>query len=66
MKTRNYSEYEVVDQLNKKADIRITGSTIQILYGNASKGDVGIKSKGKIDFLIHYCGYRKTYVKKFY
>jgi hypothetical protein len=62
---RNYSEASVVDQLDRKADIRIQGKDIQIQYGESSRGDVGIKAKGKIDFLVNYCGYHKREVKKF-
>lgn len=66
MKTnKNYKEYDVVAQLSKKSDISINGRIIQILSGKGAKGDIGIKSRGKIDFLIHYCGYMKTNVTKF-
>lgn len=61
--TKNYSEDQVVQQLNKKADIRIVGKQIQEL--KEGKGDVGNGSKGKIDFLIKYCGYIHMFVKDF-
>lgn len=64
-KTRNYNEYEVVMKLQKKHDIRIKERTIIILYGNSSKGDIGIGSKGKIDFLMRYCGYTRFFTTKF-
>jgi hypothetical protein len=62
-KTKGYVEHEVVSQLSKKADIRISGKQIQEL--SEGKGDVGNGSKGKIDFLVKYCGYTHFYVKNF-
>ena len=65
MKThRNYVEHEVVNQLKKKNDLRIVNKTIKILNQNG-KGDIGIRSKGKIDFLTKYCGYQKLFVSSF-
>jgi len=65
MKThRNYVEHEVVNQLKKKNDLRIVNKTIKILNQNG-KGDIGIRSKGKIDFLTKYCGYQKSFVSSF-
>ena len=61
----NYREYEVVAQLKRKADLDIEGKTIRELTRNHSKGDVGIKSKGKIDFLTKYCGFVHYYVDSF-
>ena len=60
-----YNEYEVVEQLQEKHDIRIQGNNIFCLRGQAAKCDVGIKSRGKIDFLVNYCGYFFTFVSKF-
>ena len=65
MKTRNYSEHEVVASLKKKYDIQISNKNVLILTGNAAKNDIGIKSKGKIDFLTKYCSYGLITVTKF-
>lgn len=64
MKTRNYNEHEVVNQLKEKADL-VINSTLKIVYEIVpphAKGDVGIKSRGKISFLRKYCGYRHLQV----
>ena len=65
MKTRNYNEHEVVAQLNKKHDIKISNGVVSILTGSAAKNDIGIKSKGKIDFLQKRCRYAVVTVRKF-
>lgn len=68
---RNYDEDTVISQLQKKADIQIRGNQITELKrfpgpkGTMGKGDVGIKSKGKIDFLTRYKNYVHFYVDKF-
>lgn len=63
MPKRDYIEWEVVEQLKKKGDIRIKGKQIaEMIQG---KGDVGIKSKGKIDFLVNYLGYNHFFVPDF-
>lgn len=69
---RDYQEHEVVAQLRRKADLDIDGKIIRELRrfaeekdSHPAKGDVGIKSKGKIDFLVKYCGYTHYYVNKF-
>lgn len=62
-----YIEHEVVAQLNKKQDLRVSGShrTIEILNAPHKKGDVGNGSKAKIDFLTKYVGYTKSFVADF-
>ena len=60
-----YEEKDVVLSLNKKHDIKILGKTVSVLYGSMAKNDIGIKSRGKVDFLHHYCGYNVQYVHKF-
>lgn len=62
---KEYLEHEVTAFLGKKHDLRIVGNTVQELLPPASKGDVGIKSRGKIDYLKKYCGYRHVWVKDF-
>lgn len=60
-----YTELQVVEQLQRKADIRISGNNVMIMSGDRAKGDIGIKSRGKIDFLVNHCGYFYTFVKAF-
>lgn len=61
--SKNYEESKVVEQLNRKADLRVVGKQIQHLKDG--KGDVGNGTKGKIDFLTKYCGYTYFYVSSF-
>lgn len=69
--SRNYNEAQVVDALNKKHDLKVKNGQIMELKthpgkgGTPSKGDVGIKSKGKIDFLTRYCDFTHFFVEKF-
>ena len=65
MANKNYDEYITVQQLDKKHDLKILGNTIQELNPPASKGDVGIKSRGKMDFLKKHRRYRHLYVDTF-
>ena len=60
-----YDESTVVSQLQQKHDIRIQGNNIFCLRGSEAKCDVGIKSRGKIDFLVNFCGYFFTFVNSF-
>lgn len=66
-RNKNYVEEEVVFQLNNKHDIRIApmSKQIQELQPPYAKGDTGIHSRGKIDFLINHKGYVHFYVSKF-
>ena len=62
---RNYDEGEVVRSLNKKNDIRINQGQKEIVEtrGPSASRDVGIKSRGKISFLVNYCGYTHNFKK---
>ena len=60
-----FEETQVVIDLNKKLDLRVEGGQIKEMLPPHSKGDVGIKSRGKIDFLTKYRGYTHFYVSKF-
>lgn len=60
---RGYQEDDVVQSLRRKADLRVVGRQIQEL--KKGKGDVGIKSRGKIDFLVKYRGYSHFLVDDF-
>lgn len=65
--SRNYQEHEVVYSLNKKHDVKVSGTHKQVflLHGHQAVGDLGNKSKGKIDFLRKYCGYSVMWTDKF-
>jgi hypothetical protein len=66
-----YNEEDVLKQLERKHDLRIYGKQIRELKrepgigGTTAKGDVGIKTRGKIDFLTNYRGYTHIYVSDF-
>lgn len=60
-----YTEDKVLSDFRRKHDLNIHGHAIQQLSGPHAKGDVGIKTKGKIDFLTNYCGYAHYYVDSF-
>ncbi len=62
-KNKGYTEEGVIASLRKKSDVRILGKQIQQL--REGKGDIGNGSRGKIDFLVKYCGYAHFYVKEF-
>lgn len=68
---KDYQEGDVLFLLKKKHDLNIVGKVIQELKrfpgpkGTPGKGDVGIHSKGKIDFLTRYCGYKHMFVNTF-
>ena len=66
-KHKNYIEHEVVASLKQKHDIYFPTQfrQIQILKGKDAKGDIGIKSRGKTDFLVNFCGYSRIFVSKF-
>jgi len=66
-KKRNYQEETVVNQLNQKSDLLIPRDRkiVYMLFGSLAKGDVGIKSRGKIDFLHKYHGYVTSWVTSF-
>lgn len=67
MSNKNYSEDIIVKQLSAKHDIRInsTNGTVNILKMPYAKCDIGIKSKGKIDFLVNHIGYHLNWTDKF-
>ncbi len=60
-----YNEHQAVESLSRKHDIRVLGNTIQEILPPHSKGDVGKGSRGKIDFLRKYKGYRFVWVTEF-
>ena len=62
-KSKGYTEDGVLNDLRKKADLRVVGMQIQEIKDG--KGDVGNGTRGKIDFLTKFCGYTHFYVKDF-
>lgn len=66
-KNKQYNEETVVRQLNQKSDILIPRDrkVVYMLFGPQAKGDVGIGSRGKIDFLHKYLGYTTSWVSSF-
>lgn len=66
---RKHNEDEVLFQLRKKHDVRVTqNKEVLVLNGKSNKGqfqpqnDLGNGSWGKIDFLVNHCGYRQMFV----
>lgn len=60
-----HNEWQVLKSLQKKHDISIDGRIIKVLWGKEAKGDIGNKTKGKIDYLSHYHGYHVTFTRHF-
>lgn len=52
---KHYDEARVVNQLNRRPGVSVANKMVKVIKDNHS---CGIRSWGKIDFLIHYCGYR--------
>lgn len=69
-----YTEGQVVQDLRKKHDLDVDPNRkiIRELKRNSAgkesipaKGDVGIRSKGKIDYLTRYMGWTHYFVNSF-
>jgi len=62
---KSYNESDVIKSLNSKKDCKVVESSKTIWVapnGNQNKAhDLGNKSWGKIDFLLHYRGYNLTH-----
>lgn len=52
---KHYDEATVVRQLNRRPGVSVSNKMVKVIKDNHL---CGIRSWGKIDFLIHYCGYR--------
>jgi hypothetical protein len=69
MARKNYQIDEVLRSLSRKHDVKVFGTTIQILTGKDLSfpriNDLGNKSWGKIDFLKNYCGFKVIHLDKF-
>lgn len=62
---RNYQENEVIKSLNEKNDLFVNqGQKLIFTLVESPKGDIGIKTKGKISYLVNYLGYWRTYVSQ--
>lgn len=57
---KNYNESQVVGLLNKHKNVSVTNKTVYIT------GNVGIKTLGKIDYLLNHCGYGHIQKEKGY
>lgn len=61
MKTQNvtskYNEYEVLKSVARKKALDINHDTKLISLSTEVLNDVGIKTKGKLDYLRKYCGW---------
>lgn len=57
---KQYNEGQVVGLLNKHKNVSVTNKTVYIT------GNVGIKTLGKIDYLLNHCGYVQTSKEKTY
>lgn len=60
MSTKTYDEASVVRVLSRKKAIRINYTTKTISVDRTST-EVGNGSWGKIDYLVHYCGYVQVF-----
>lgn len=62
-KESKYNEADVAKSLSKKKDAKIdvNKKLIVLSHGHSMTGDIGIGSKGKIDFLTKYCGWTKMW-----
>lgn len=62
---RQHSLHGAIESLSKKNDLQVTGNTVFELLPPKSKHDVGKGSRGKIDFLKKYHGFRHVWVDEF-
>jgi len=69
---RKHNEDEVLLQLRKKNDVRVTqDGFVLVLNGKSTKGqfqkqnDLGNRSWGKIDFLVNHRGYKLLFTSEF-
>lgn len=62
-KKKNYTPEGVAFTLNKKRDVyvHLAGKTVTIKTGSDASGDLGIKARGKIDFLVNHAGFIKQF-----
>ena len=63
MRKKTYDEVSVVKALNKKKDVKVSqyDKRIEVTIGT---NDCGNNTWGKIDYLVHYCGYVQLWVEQ--
>lgn len=64
---KNYTEDEIIREISQKHDIRIPRHIKKIfcLHGPRSKGDIGTKTKGKMNYLVKHHDYSIVWVEEF-
>lgn len=62
MRKKTYDEVSVVKALNRKRDVKVYyyDKRIEVTIGTTECGN---GTWGKIDYLVHYCGYVQLWVK---
>jgi hypothetical protein len=60
---------EVLRSLSRKRDLKINQKTNHIFVLNGEgkhpkSNDIGIRSWGKIDFLVNHCGYTQSFTRE--
>lgn len=62
MSKKTYDEISVIKALNKKRDVKVSqhDKKIEVTIGTI---DCGNGTWGKIDYLVHYCGYIQLWVE---
>lgn len=63
MSKKTYDEVSVVKALNRKRDVKVYyyDKRIEVTIGTTECGN---GTWGKIDYLVHYCGYVQLWVKQ--
>lgn len=62
-KKKTYDEVSVIARLSRKRSVRVD-RVQKVIYVERDNFEVGNGSWGKIDYLIHYCGYVQVWVAK--
>lgn len=62
-KKKTYDEVSVVAKLSRKRSVRVDRAQ-KVIYVERDNYEVGNGSWGKIDYLVHYCGYTQLWVAK--
>lgn len=62
-KKKTYDEVSVIAKLGKKRSVRVDRAQ-KVIYVERDNSEVGNGSWGKIDYLVHYCGYTQLWVAK--
>ena len=62
MSKKTYDEISVIKALNKKRDVKVSQHDKKIEV-TINTTDCGNGTWGKIDYLVHYCGYVQLWVE---